>query len=70
MKWISVKEKYPEPLVDVLCYMDGLMAVGCCDGKNGYGAWTMNIDGTHCQETVCTPTYWMPLPSAPDLEEK
>ena len=70
MKWISVKEKFPEPYLDVLCYMkDGTMAVGCYDSLYEYGDWRINIDEGLCQQVESRPLYWMPLPEPPTTEE-
>ena len=69
-KWISTKEQWPEPFLDVLCCMkDGTMAVGCYDSKYEFGRWTMNIDENYCQDIAGKPLYWMPLPKSPIKED-
>ena len=68
MKWISVKEQWPHPNTDVLCYMkDGTMVVGYIHGF--YCPWGANVDEGYSQEMDAEPIYWMPLPEPPIRED-
>lgn len=56
MNWISVKDKLPAPLEDVLvCYANGNVS---CSYKLYLGDWSF--------ESLYGPvTHWMPLPEPP-----
>ena len=65
-RWISVEEKLPETISDVIIYFDR------CGGEIGrgwygkiYNAWVMN-NGFKCCYNV---THWQHLPDAPESEE-
>jgi hypothetical protein len=63
MKWISVKDRLPNPKGDwVLVYADG--AINCMgyDEKNGFSDWTY---ARACNINIDSITYWMPLPDPP-----
>ena len=61
-KWISVKERLPEQLTDVLSYRGhiNLMQVDCVDEK---GKWYSEYK--YDEYSV---THWMPLPEPPKGE--
>lgn len=60
-EWVSVDNKLPKNGVPVLIgnpHWDYPVVASCA----GYGVW---MDSWH-QKMTFTPTYWMPLPAAPD----
>ena len=60
-EWVSVDKKLPKCGVPVLIgnpHWDYPVVASCA----GYGVW---MDSWH-QKMTFTPTYWMPLPAAPD----
>lgn len=59
MKWISVKERLPEPCSEVICF-----------SPNGYGVELLYFDGDRRfyyeqSDTERVPTHWMLLPEPP-----
>lgn len=72
-RWISVEDRLPERMQDVLmffnsdCVVDGNMAVGFLTDTDEHltfwGAWCDGGWNMKCDET---PTFWMPLPEAPE----
>ena len=57
-RWISVEERLPEHMDDVLVWVGGLVEVGCYDESNEcWELYTYVGDGSV--------TYWMPLPEPP-----
>lgn len=55
MNWISVKDKLPQNLDDVLIhYADGCIEVGC-----------RYSDGWPMERSLGPVTHWMPLPEPP-----
>lgn len=58
-KWISVKEKLPEPGVDVLTYREG----------NDFYEVCYRVRGRWVGESKGNPiTHWMPIPAFPGKE--
>lgn len=68
MKWISIKDKLPEPMIDILVYGECICKhVGCSDiGKIEVwcGYKQRSNDEFLTLENRCTikAEYWMPLP--------
>ena len=66
MSWISVKDKMPEPLKNVLGYCQSWDRPYICftsrtiEGKSGY--WVSSVNFSKI-------THWMPLPEPPKGEE-
>ena len=61
-KWISVKERLPEDLCEVLiCDDKGRMVVGHYDEDDGHFWKRVNADTFHSVNA----THWMPLPEPP-----
>ena len=57
-RWISVEERLPEHMDDVLVWVGGLAEIGCHDENNDcWELYTYVGDGTV--------THWMPLPKPP-----
>ena len=60
-EWFSVKEKLPEPYVDVLTYR----------AKNGYFEVAHRLKSRWwCESRRNHVTHWMPLPEPPENENK
>lgn len=60
--WISVEERLPEHMDDVLTWVGGLVEVGCYDESNEcWELYTYVGDGSV--------THWMPLPSTEGLHD-
>jgi len=62
MKWISVKDKLPEPLIAVLVWVDRpyqRIAMGWLRENN---LWSLSLSGEQVK-------YWMPLPDSPEQDE-
>ncbi len=58
-RWISVEERLPEHMDDVLVWVGGLAEVGCHDENNDcWELYTYVGDGSV--------THWMPLPKPPE----
>lgn len=58
-RWISVEERLPEDMDDVLTWVGGLVEVGCYDESNEcWELYTYVGDGSV--------THWMPLPEPPE----
>ena len=58
-RWISVEERLPEDMVDILLYGEGRYGMGV--RSNGW--WCCeDMDGTHI-------THWMPLPEPPEEDK-
>lgn len=59
-EWISVKDRLPEPFVDVIAFFGGQeMNVDCVDNEGRWYSSYMDRDD---------PTHWMPLPEKPKGE--
>lgn len=65
--WISVKERLPEKFCGVLVYLDEIAPCTfvTCGFYVGRGVWKMPGGATVGKGV----THWMPLPSAPEVEE-
>ena len=60
-EWISVEERLPERLVDVLlCYGDGSIGIDC---------WFDGLGGFLLEDFHGKVTHWMPLPEPPGRKE-
>lgn len=65
MKWISVKDRLPNPKSRVLLYKDNDFCTGIID-ENEKG-WPDSIDySSKCEN----PSHWMSLPEKPDENEE
>ena len=70
-QWISVVERLPEMKADVLMYFKGdkNMAVGfMCDIDEDKTMWCAYTDSGFYTDCDFEPTYWTPLPEAPEEE--
>jgi hypothetical protein len=59
MKWISVKDRLPNPCTQVIAF-----------STNGYGVESLYFDGDRefyyeATDTQRKPSHWMPLPEPP-----
>lgn len=62
-RWISVEERLPEHMDDVLVWVGGLAEIGCHDENDDcWELYTYVGDGTV--------THWMPLPKPPKEEQQ
>lgn len=61
MDWINVKEKLPEPLVDVLVFFPGDRKIKI--------AWVYDNGVWAFERSMGAPTHWMPLPQLPKEAE-
>ena len=72
MTWISVADRIPDRVVEVLCFWDDQEPDE--DGDYGFiGVGYLNPQGIWLNETGETeygnPTHWMPLPDKPDKQQ-
>ena len=65
-RWISVKERLPEDLDNVLVYEDGHVFIGHCE--HFYGDEEVYVDWHDILYYPITPTHWMPLTDPPKEE--
>ena len=64
-RWISVEERDPEPLTDVLvCVKQRILEPVVTIGFGGGKRWVLRDP-----DVKGTVTHWMPLPDAPDVRE-
>ena len=62
-RWISVEERLPEHMDDVLTWVRGLVEIGCYDENDEcWELYTCVGDGSV--------THWMPLPEPPKEEQQ
>lgn len=70
--WIPVSERMPEDDTDVVVYCsdteEQFVAYHNCNGYFHYATYEKKGEGY--VDIVCNPTHWMPLPVAPQQEDK
>lgn len=59
-RWISVEERLPEDMEDVLVKVCAIIDIGYYDERGK--CWEM-----YGYEGDCNPTHWMPLPEPPEV---
>ena len=65
-EWISVKDRLPEDVENVLCYESGKLYIAFCEDYEENVVWWDYVayDRDDTWNEVC-PTHWMPLPQPP-----